>query len=286
VPAASSVLDRSTRLWWRWVGRPVDLAGEHAWLDAPMSGHARVADRWLEDYAASLGGQIHTGGAGLLADMSDLDGPGFSAATLRAEVADFYETTASWRMEVWAGWSWWARLPGSLIERWFGRRVGQLAIPTDPLAVAQGMDSRVSVVTDGAGRRRGACWHRTLRASGEVVYSGFYSTRTLPGADRPSVHVAFPLEHGNVQVFLRPENGPDGSLVLRSPSGRFGADGAYVVVRHGERTFAARVPLHERFSVHVDGDGVLRTDHGLRLWSASAVALHYRLARAPAESGD
>lgn len=279
--SASSLLDRLTRTWWRIVGREVDLSGDHHWLDAPMSSESWVADRWLGEYAASIGGEITSDGSGLLADVRALDGPGFSADRLRPEVVDFYEQTARWRMEVWAGWSWWARVPGALIARWFGRRVGQLAIPTDPLAVAHGMDSRVSVVVDDHGARRGACWHRTLRGTGEVVYSGFYSVRQLPGRDRPSIHVAFPLEHGNVQVFLRPEVGPDGSLVLRSGAGPFGHDGAYVVVRHGRRTFAARVPLHEVFSVHLDGEGVLRTDHTLRLWAARAVVLHYRLEPRP-----
>lgn len=31
------LLDPATRLWWRTVGRPIDLGGEHAWLDAPIS---------------------------------------------------------------------------------------------------------------------------------------------------------------------------------------------------------------------------------------------------------
>jgi hypothetical protein len=39
------------------------------------------------------------------------------------------------------------------------------------------------------------------------------------------------------------------------------------------------VPLHETFRVYVDAHGVLRTDHELRLWSAWAVRLHYKLER-------
>jgi hypothetical protein len=157
--------------------------------------------------------------------------------------------------------------------------VQQLALPTRPLDVAHGMDSEVRVVRDGAGRQVAAAWLRTLRATGEYVYSGAYGARRLPGADRASVHVAFPLESGNVQVFLRPEHGADGSLRLESPAGRFGGDGAYVLVEQGARHFAARAPVHESFHVHVDPHGVLRTDHVLRLWSATAVRLHYRLER-------
>jgi hypothetical protein len=271
-------LDRLSRLWWRLVGRPVDLQGEHAWLDAPMSGESLVGDRWLAGYAESVGGTVdESDGLGLLADVALLDGPGFSRDDLLPEVVDFYERTSHWHVQVWAGWSWWSRFPGSLVERWFGRRVGQLAVPTDPLSVARGMDSRISVVTDGEGRRRGACWHRTLSEDDSVVFSGLYSTRRLPGADRDSVHVTFPLEHGNVQVFLRPDAEPDGALRLRSSASRFGQDGAYVVVRHGTRTHAARVPLHEDFHVHVDDRGTLRTDHVLALGPLRAARLHYRL---------
>ncbi|MCY4727840.1 hypothetical protein NYO98_16245 [Nocardioides sp. STR2] len=82
-----------------------------------------------------------------------------------------------------------------------------------------------------------------------------------------------------MQVFLRPTVTDGGGLLLESPRGGFGQDGAYVVVSD-RRAHAARVPLHETFHVHVDADGVLRTDHELRLWRASAVRLHYKLERA------
>ena len=50
-----------------------------------------------------------------------------------------------------------------------------------------------------------------------------------------------------------------------SVRGRFGDPGTYVVVRHGRRTSAAWVPLHEAFHVHIDAEGVLRTDQEIRL---------------------
>ena len=148
-----------------------------------------------------------------------------------------------------------------------------------PLDVAEGMDSRVTPIRDAEGTQVAAAWSRRLRGNGRTVFSGAYSAATLPGADRPSVHVAFPLESGNVQVFLRPSVTDGGGLVLESPGGRFGQDGAYVVVRDGS-TYAARAPLHETFRVFVDQRGTVRTDHELRLWNAAAVRLHYKLQRA------
>lgn len=271
-------LDRASRLLWRVTGQPVDLAGDHAWLDAPMHAGSTVGDAWLQAAADAEGGSVRSDvdGAGLLADMSALDGPGFDAGTLHPQVRAFYEHTADWQMEVWTQWNPAFQPGGDLISRLFGRRVQQLALPTRPMDVAHGMDSRVTLITGADGRQRSAAWLRTLRASGDYVYSGCYSTRTLPGATRASVHVAFPLERGNVQVFLRPSVLPGGSLRLSSPGGPFGSDGAYIVVREGG-TYAARVPIHEEFRVYVDPHDTLRTDHRLSLWSATVVRLHYKL---------
>ncbi|KXK61312.1 hypothetical protein AWW66_14330 [Micromonospora rosaria] len=275
----SRALDPATRAWWRLVGRPVDLDGEHRWLDAPMCGPGPVGGSWLAAEAERVGGTVRedvTDG-GLLSSMSVLDGAEFRAADLDPAVRDFYEHTAGWRMEVWAQWSALFQPGGELVSRLFGRRVQQLALPTRPLDVAHGMDSRVVHLLDADGAQHAAGWLRTLSATGEYVYSGCYSHRLLPGSAQPSVHVAFPLEAGNVQVFLRPAVRADGSLVLTSGAGAFGEDGAYVVVRHGRRAYAARVPIHERFHVYRDRRGVLRTDHELRLYRAQALRLHYRL---------
>lgn len=281
LPMDLSALDLGTRKFWRAVGRRIDVAGEHAWLRAPMSDGAQVRDGWLSAEAAAYGGVVREGvpGAGLLASVAELDGPGFSAAALRPEIRDFYEHTTDWRMEVWVAWSpvFWPA--GELVSRMFGHRLEQLALPTRPLDVARGMDSRIAVISDADGVQRAAGWLRTLRSTGDYVFSGCYSSRLLPGADRPSVHVAFPLESGNLQVFLRPDHGEGGSLWLRSPGERFGGNGAYVVAQDRGRTWASRAPLHETFHLYVDDEGVLRADHALKLWSAPAVRLHYKLER-------
>jgi len=275
------VLDVGSRKLWRVTGRVVDLDGSERWLRAPMSGSPKVTDTWLQAEAESHGGVLAPDDprAGLLPSMTLLDGPGFDAARLRPEIRDFYEHTAAWKLEVWTGWSPLFWPAGELVSRLYGRRVEQLALPMRPLDVSHGMDSQVTPIRDRHGTQVAAAWMRTLRGSGRRVFSGSYSARTLPGADRASVHVAFPLESGNVQVFLRPSVTDDGGLLLESPSGRFGQDGAYVVVRDG-RDYASRAPLHETFHVYVDQHGVLRTDHELRLWKASAVRLHYKLERA------
>lgn len=276
------LLDHASRAFWRLTGRPVDLNGAEHWLDAPVSSTPRVSTQWISAEAARHAGTLEAGNptAGLLPSMSALDGPGFTAHQLHPMVRDFYEHTSAWRMEVWSGWSpvFWPA--GEAISRLWSQRVEQLALPMRSLDAAHGMDSSITSVRDRDGVHVASAWTRTLRESGRTAFSGAYSVRTLPGAAGPSVHVAFPLESGNVQVFLRPSITTGGGLLLDSPRGAFGQDGAYVVVLgSGAGAHAARVPLHETFHVYVDGDGVLRTDHELRLWGASALRLHYRLER-------
>ena len=216
---------------------------------------------------------------GLLPDFSALDGPGFTSANVDDRVRDFYERTASWQMEVWSQWNTLFAPGGELIARLWGRRVEQLALPVEPLSVSRGMASTVRIVDDIEGNRIGAAWLRTLRSDGSKVYSGFYRVGRLPGNEQPHVHVSFPLESGSVQVFLTPRNDVDGSFWLHSRSASFGADGAYAVVQFGKNWYAAQPPLRESFHVFTDEDGVLRTDHWLKLGPCQALQLHYRLDR-------
>jgi len=71
----------------------------------------------------------------------------------------------------------------------------------------------------------------------------------------------------------------DGALTLTSRSQRFGEDGAYVSVLFGDQWYSAQPPLRESFRVYVDGEGILRTDHELRVGRFRALRLHYRLDR-------
>jgi len=62
--------------------------------------------------------------------------------------------------------------------------------------------------------------------------------------------------------------------------GRFGENGAYLIVAgdDGRTAWVRRVPVAEHFTVYVDEEGVLRTDHQLNLWNIPVIRLHYRMA--------
>ncbi len=273
-------LDAAARAWWSAAGRPIDLRGEHAWLDAATTDAGRVQDRWLQTEASRIGGSVSsdTAEAGLIPDLASLDSSTFRAEAVSPKIRNFYAHTAVWRMETWCQWSPLFAPAGVAIGALYGRRLDQLALPVHPIDVAYGMDSSVVPILGPDGNQRSAGWLRTLRSTGGYVFSGCYDVRWLPGRGA-RVHVTFPLELGNVQVFLQPVNGPDGSMRLVSRPGRFGHEGTYVVARHRGRHFAARVPLHEMFHLFTDSVGVLRTDHYLRFTRFNALRLHYKLTR-------
>jgi hypothetical protein len=271
------LVDRGTQLWVRATGRRVEMA-EHPWLDGPIGGPDVIADAWVFEQAGRLGGSVREGG-GLFQSMAGLAGDGFDPARLAAQVRSFYEATDEWRLDVWSQWSPAAWPFGWLLSTVFAKRLEQLSLPLRPLDVAFGLDSRVLQVIGPDGGALGAAWLRTLRSTGETVYSGWYGMAQLPGHPRPSVRVVFPLPNGSVTVFLRPDLAEGGALRLTSPLGRFGDDGAYLIVRSDDRRTAwvRRVPLAEHFLVSVDAEGVLRTDHRLLLRRLPVIRLHYRL---------
>jgi hypothetical protein len=274
------LIDRVTQRWVRVTGRTVDLDVDQ-WLDGPVGRSAQIAGSWLQDQLDRTSGTVvRGGGQGLLPAMNVLDRADFQVDDLEPDVVDFYEHTARWRLDVWSQWSWWARPGAWVLMTVFARRLQQFSLPLRPLETSRGMTSSVTRVVTSDGTALGSAWQRTVRSTDETIYAGWYSTTNLPGQHGRSVRVAFPLPNGSLQVFLRPEIGPDGSLRLISGDGPFGSNGTYLVVNNSDRTATARrIPITEHFEVYVDDEHVLRTNHTLRLWNRTALQLHYRLDR-------
>jgi len=276
------VVDRLTQRWVVVTGRRVDFTAQHAWLDGPVGSPHGIGDQWIQQHAARSGAVlVEVADGGLLPDLAALDQPGFRAADLHPAVVDFYERTAAWELDVWPRWARWAEPGGRAMNAIFARRLRQLSLPTDPLDVAYGMHSRIITLRTSADDHLGTAWQRTLRATGSTVFGGFYGIVRLPASAGLSVRVVFPLPNGSITVFLRPQVTSRGGLLLTSPRGGFGADGAYLLVRPdgADRGWARRVGLPERFHVFVDDRHDLRCDHHLNLGRSEILRLHYRLSR-------
>ncbi|HEX6682368.1 MAG TPA: hypothetical protein VF062_06210 [Candidatus Limnocylindrales bacterium] len=272
-------LDRLGRLLMRTTSRRFERRAV-PWLIGPSAGVEVVGHDWVERMAADLGGSVSTGpDHGLLTSFEALRGKDFDPDRVDARIVEFYEHATRWRLDLWSEWSAVAWPFGLAITALFSERLKQLSLPMRSLDVSYGMDSKVIHVHGRDGKVLGAAWLRNMIKTGSTTYSGLYGVARLPGSDQPSVRVVFPLPLGSAQVFLRPSVDADGGLHLRSPLGRFGGDGAYLVLERkgGDTLNARRVPLNEHFHLFVDAEGDVRCDHSLKLWNIPAVRLHYRL---------
>jgi hypothetical protein len=281
VKLAGAFVDRITQRWVIATGRPIDLTGSERWLDGPIGNPDGIGTAWAREHADRVGADVvDPPDQGLLPTFSALS-PSVEACDVSPRIVLFYETTAAWSIDVWSRWARWAEPGGRLLNSLFAHRLRQLSLPLDPLQVADGMDSWVAGIVAPGGHHLGTVWQRTLRATGATIFGGFYDTVTRPGATGPSIRVVFPLPNGSLTVLLRPTPAPDGGLVLSSGSGRFGDDGAYLVVRpdNADHGWARRVPLHERFSLTAEPDGSVRCDHQLDLGPFEILRLRYRVRR-------
>jgi hypothetical protein len=271
----------------RWVattGRLVE-AGEARWLAGPIGG-ATIGERAYAEYAASVNLVVGNEGpeTGLLATFDALAGPRFRPEQVDPAVRDFYERTSDYTLDVWSEWSGPLRLFARTLVYLVSRNIEQLNLPLSPLDAGYGMSSRIIPLVDERGVRSDyAGWLRSANVSGAVIYAGFYTTEIPPGHGAPCVKVVFPLPNGSATVFLRPVNGPGGSLRLVSAGRIFGDPGYYRLHRVGEqgRLRAQYLPLRETIDVYSDGRdrSITRADHTFRFGPFTFLRLRYRMSR-------
>jgi hypothetical protein len=267
--------DWTTQQWVRRTGRRIELS-EAPWLDGPWAPPTGIGEGFFEDFAAR--NELELGGAeGLLPSFESLRSDAFDPGAVDPRIAEFYEHTGRFRLNLWSQWSPLHRPFGELIDRIFARRLGQLRMPLAPLDTSRGVTSELLGLRAGDEELLTA-WLRRRLPAGEVIYAGFYSVAEPPACG-PCVRTVFPLPNGSVSVFLLPSAHPDGSFELVSPPATFGAAGFYFVVREGASAWVKPVPaMTEHIRVYV-GDPGLRTDHTLRIWGRTFLRLHYAMQR-------
>src|SRR5262245_61596966 len=223
------------RLWLRLFGRRVRKA-DVPWLVGPVGPAGPIGRDLYQAVADQEGLTVAVAGdhGGLLPRFEQLDGPSFDSSRVQPEVRRFYERTAAYRIDVWSETVFPSRIFLWLLVNTVSRSMEQLNFPVFPLEVSRGMTSEVIPLVDSAsGGVKYTGWFRTLRASGRVLYAGFYTTAQPPLHDGPCVKVVFPVPRGSATVLLRPEVDPDGSFRLVSSGSGFGGPGFYRILDDG-----------------------------------------------------
>lgn len=263
--------DWITQQWVRATGRSLD---DHPHLLGPVGTRRRIGFDQPEQLADALNLTLDTSpSGGLLQDSAALF-PG-----IHPRVAEFYDETSHYELQVWSSWRGPFRPFGQLLGALFSRRLEQMNVPLDGLDTAWGLHGEVTHLRDPSGRVQHTVWRRRLRRTGRVLFVGYYSEVTLP--DGPGVRIVFPLPGGNLTVLMAATVGPAGELQLSSNGRTFGGAGGYFTLAGPphRRAVGRMIPLHEDIVVWVDERSELRARHTLRLWHLHFLELQYLMRR-------
>jgi hypothetical protein len=277
---AGYLSDWVTQRWVRATGRCVSLS-QHPWLNGPIGNTRLIGKDFFEDYARKQGLRVvQSGSRGLLENFDELAGDSNEAGIIARAVKDFYERTSDYELDAWSEWRGPFKPFGTALAVLFSRRLQQLNVPLSSLDSSKGMSSDVLQLRDArSGSLVATAWVRELRATGDVLYAGSYSTCKIPGHWGPCIKVVFPLPNGSAMVIMKPEFHHDGSFSAVSAGQVFGDPGFYFVVRAGRGTVWTRHvrTLKETITVYPAEPGTIRADHDFRIWGKQFLQLHYRM---------
>lgn len=263
----------------RITGRKVDRSSA-PWLDCVLGKPGLIGAGVYQQVAKAQNLDLSMPfDAGLIPDFSLLRGPSFDPDKVDPRVRHFYEHTALYHLDVWSEVYFAGKFVLWLLVEFISRRMNQLNFPISSMEVAKGMTSEIVQLRDrDNGKLVYTGWLRRFRATGKVIYAGFYSTTSVPGEENPCVKVTFPC-YGSSSVYLRPRVCSDGSFGLKSTGASFGSSGFYRIVDAGPNRLKARLfrTLHEIFHVYADEENVLRTDHTITFLGLTILRLHYKM---------
>ena len=275
-----AIQDTITQLWVRTTGKKIDPE-LYAWLIGPVGETRIIGDTFIHRLAEkeNLETYVNPHGSGLLESMDDLGITPAERSRLNPRVADFYENTSAYDFEVWSEWRGIFKPFGKMLYAIFSKRLQQLNLPQRPIDTAKGLKSDIIKLKTGEGRTRWTIWYRTIKSTGDVIYSGVYTTCNNPAYEHPLLKVIFPLPNGNASVVMTKKVEEDGALLLASDGKKFGDNGFYFTLTDGKGNYRARFvkSMHEWIRVYEDEEKVLRADHVLHFYGVRFLKLHYRM---------
>lgn len=274
-------IDRITQKWVKWTGRQIDSIHSN-WLLGPIGSPDLIGDKFIHKLAETekLDIRKNVVGSGLMDDFSVLDLDSKTMARLHPEVINFYEHTSDYDFEIWSEWKGVFRPFGWLLAIIFSRRLQQLNLPLSSMDSAKGIQSNIIKLHDpNSASNKWTIWYRILKSTGNVIYSGVYTTTTLPRKEGRFLKVIFPLPNGNATVIMRVEVLEKGELLLSSDGRKFGDNGFYFTLTDHKGKYWARFvrSMHEWIKVYVDDQQILRADHHLKFWGFPFLELHYKM---------
>lgn len=250
------------------------------WLMGPFGQIGGIADRFIEQLATdeNLIIERNTTSQGLIPDFSVLNLTDKNHSSVAKPIIDFYEHTACYNLKLSVRWNPFFKLFGKLTNVLFSRRIEQLNIPLNNTEHADDIKSEIITLRNpSTGNIKYIVWYRTLISTGQVVYSGIYSTCVLPSG-QTCVKAVFPLPKGNATVIMNPSVGVDGQLQLMSSGKKIGDAGFYFLLNDANGGYWAQFirSFRDELTVYCVDDKLL-AKQTLTLWGWSVVQFNYEI---------
>ena len=271
--------DWFTQQWVILLGRKINPV-EHSWLIGPFGELSGIGENFIYQLAQKENLTVirNCSSKGLLHSISNLNLTEKEIKKLSRKVIDFYEKTADYKLQLNVQWSPLFKPLGYLVSRLFSQRIDQLNIPTENIQESENLTSEIiELISNGTENVKYIIWLRKVQSTGKVIYSGIYTTCTLP-SKITCIKAIFPLPKGNATVILKPTVGNQNELILESSGLRFGDAGFYFLLNDSKgnywsqyvRSFADELVVSEE-------QENLKAKQTLKLWNLKVVKFDYRI---------
>lgn len=272
------VQDWITQQWVIWFGRRIDPKKED-WLIGPFGSLTGIGENFIYELAKQENLKVvrAISSAGILRGINILGFKNEEITELSEKVIQFYEKTSDYELHLQTKWNILFKPFGFLLRWLFSSRLNQLNVPlTKNESESKVTNEIIHLKNQVTNDVVYTIWYRTIESTGRVVYSGIYTTCTLPD-QTICVKAIFPLPNGNVTVIMKPIIENQG-LKLNSDGAKFGQTGFYFLLKDskGENWSKYVKSFKDYLQVEENGDSV-KASQVLTLWNIKVLEFNYQI---------
>jgi hypothetical protein len=275
------IQDWFTQQWVIIWGRKIN-PNEYLWLIGPFGELNGIGEDFIFQLALkeNLAVIRNTTSKGLLQSISKLNLTEIDIKNLSLKVIDFYEKTADYDLKLNVKWNPFFKIFGYLVNRLFSQRINQLNIPTENIKESENLLSEIiELISNENQELKYTIWLRKFKSTGKVMYSGIYTTCTLPSS-KTCIKAIFPLPKGNATVILKPSVGEKNELILDSSGVKFGDAGFYFLLNDTRGNYWSQYikSFTDKLIVIEESDNLVARQT-LKLWNIKVANFEYRMTK-------
>ncbi|MCW0487157.1 hypothetical protein [Riemerella anatipestifer] len=271
--------DWFTQQWVIICGRKINPF-ENSWLMGSFGDVNGIGEKFIYELAEKEDLTIvrNSHSKGLLDSILSLNLQENEIKNLSKKVVEFYEKTSEYKLQLNIKWNPIFRILGYIVNRLFSQRINQLNIPTNNVQSSENMTSEIiELVAKNTNEVKYKIWLRKFQSTGKVIYSGIYTTCTLP-LGTTCVKAIFPLPNGNATVILKPYVGERNELILDSSGNKFGDAGFYFLVNDSKGNYYSKYIKSFTDKLIVSSEnGRLTAEQTLKLWNLKVARFEYKM---------